>query len=589
MSYPPRRSDTEPPEAPQPIERTDFQSLTSVQAPVREPVATDFQSLRDSVETGRRHFQQRTLTDWLVDILTPIMIFIMVLSVVQFLLDVRSAFTSAFEENLRFVAICFVVGVVALNRLVARDGKEQSVLYIIGLGMTVTLYTVAMTSFYGAPVAGGFLDATGVALFFNLGVVGFVWWVANRLTHECCVDTKPVSGEIGILTGTARLVRKSLGKQATSKPATPTGKREKKNTDVFPSMELEPIDPSEWKKPEQQQAPPPLSAAERLPKRHPGISIFYFSIPVMLIFGLGLRALLAEGTLAVRKGHLYVSAYTLSALTLLMLTSLGGLREYFRFRRVRIPAGIGPFWVGLGAVMIVAVFIGAGTLPLPAFPRPAIIDDSGGIIDSQSYLKYKYGDLGVSPAAVLRQNTAFNRIGRGVIVILALFLAYGLLRTCGAAAAAFVRKHEHLPRWLIRLLEFIDRLLQKFTKFPSLKMPKRRPRISRRVALSVNYTNPLGDPERSESMSVADQIEYAYQALCALAADLGTPRREDQTPYEFIESFPGALATLRDEATGLTDLYVRSAYSPQALDETALDCVRKFWYNFRRVRNKVVR
>jgi hypothetical protein len=115
--------------------------------PPRAAVATDFQSLRRG-QTDTRRFQKRTVTDWLIDILTPVMIFVMVYSVIYFLLDVRyvyleldkvDRFAALYNTTIRWVAFFFVVGVVALNRLIARDGRQESVIYIIGLAMAIAL------------------------------------------------------------------------------------------------------------------------------------------------------------------------------------------------------------------------------------------------------------------------------------------------------------------------------------------------------------------------------------------------------------------------------------------------------------------
>ena len=61
------------------------------------------------------------------------------------------------------------------------------------------------------------------------------------------------------------------------------------------------------------------------------------------------------------------------------------------------------------------------------------------------------------------------------------------------------------------------------------------------------------------------------------------PRDTGQTPYEFIDSFPKELRTLREESEELTRLYVVAAYSPSALDDRVLDRVRKFWTTYARV------
>ncbi|MFA6242996.1 MAG: DUF4129 domain-containing protein, partial [Candidatus Hydrogenedentales bacterium] len=73
------------------------------------------------------------------------------------------------------------------------------------------------------------------------------------------------------------------------------------------------------------------------------------------------------------------------------------------------------------------------------------------------------------------------------------------------------------------------------------------------------------------------------------AYELGVPRRIDQTPHEFIESFPREMQTLREEAFELTDLYVLSAYANFTFDDRILDRLRKFWWSFEQVRRRVVR
>ena len=67
------------------------------------------------------------------------------------------------------------------------------------------------------------------------------------------------------------------------------------------------------------------------------------------------------------------------------------------------------------------------------------------------------------------------------------------------------------------------------------------------------------------------------------------PKDDDQTPFEFIESFPEVLKPLREDAHGLTDLYVVSAYSNADLDDTSLQTVERFWDSYERVRRSVVR
>ena len=67
------------------------------------------------------------------------------------------------------------------------------------------------------------------------------------------------------------------------------------------------------------------------------------------------------------------------------------------------------------------------------------------------------------------------------------------------------------------------------------------------------------------------------------------PRKPGQTPYEFVESFPKELNTIREEALELTDLYVVSAYSTTQIDDRIRDRLRKFWLTFDQVRNRVIK
>ncbi|MBI4558749.1 MAG: DUF4129 domain-containing protein [Candidatus Hydrogenedentes bacterium] len=565
--------------SPLPASATEGKSLHAVQP-------TDFASLKRSVEPKIASLQRRSMTDLLVDFLTPFMIFVMITSVIYFLLDVRYVYTAVSDFNLRMVAFCFIMGVVALNRLIVRDGKEESALYFIALAGAIGMYTLATTSLYEVgSVARGFMNHPVVATAFNMVIVVFIWWLTNRLTHECCVDTNPSAGDIGILTGTVRGWREAMRAQPDARPSL---FRKRQKEPVILQNIYEPVDPSEWKPPEAKKAPTPVGLAQRLPKRHPGVSIFYFSVPVMFIFALGQRVIQNGGPGMVLAGHLYLGAYTVAALMLLMLSSLGGLREYFRERRIRIPGGLGPFWIGLGMVMLAIVLIGATALPLPGLPSTAFVDyhedDPWNRGDRFQMVSV------VTPAAeVLRQAQFMQRVGQGVLVCLGLFLAYGALRGLGVLAANVARQRHRYPRFVVRFFNAVERFLERILRVPSL--PKFQPRrhVQRDIALSANYRNPLGDPVQRERMTTADLVAHAYDAMCALATDLGVPRRVDQTPFEFIQSFPKELETLREEAFELTDLYVVSAYSAIPLEGRVEDRLRTFWRAYDRVRNRVVR
>ncbi|MDK1020245.1 MAG: DUF4129 domain-containing protein [Candidatus Hydrogenedentes bacterium] len=588
----------------------DFQSLMTTpdydvaEAAKREREAkrqrTDFQGLKEEMPDDPRRYSRRSATDMIIDALTPLLIFAMVYSLVFFLLDVRFIYSEVHIQNLRLFAFCMVMGVVALNRMVARDGSEESMMYIIALVLVVGFYTALTTGIYDVgSVAPGFLDRPGTAALFNMTFVGLLWWATNRLTHECCIDENRTAGDIGILTGTVRKFQLSIRRGATlNKKTSSAAPAKKKSASRAPvgflmeADEIEAIDPLEYKPPEADKpAKAPREApSKRLERHHPGVSIFYFSVPAMAAFALGLPVLMRGGPAFIRSGHVYVAVFTVSALSLLMLTSLGGLRQYFRSRRIEFPAAIGWFWVGLGSVMIAAVMTGALQLPLPELPKAALIESH----QYDPWSRNSSFELVLSPASktadLVEQTRIVERVGQAVLVCMGLFLLFAGARAVGALAVSIGRNRDWYPDWVIDLFNGLDRFLERVIRVPQL--PKRRgpTRISPAVAMSTPFRNPMaGEGGGGRSPKVRNYVAVSYDALCALAADLGVPRHADQTPYEFVKAFPRELRGLRREARELTEMYVRSAYSEEPLDEKALDRLRKFWMAYEKVRGRYIR
>ncbi len=577
---------------------TDFQSLLSAPDPgfesllstatvaprAKAPEATDFQSLAGKKYGHVPAKPPRTLTDWILDALTPVMIFIMVYAVIFFLLDVRYVYTEVNDTGLRFVAFCFVMGVVALNRLIARDGSEESMLYMAALAFAIGMYTFTTTGAYDmGSVTRNFMNSNPyLATTFNMAIVIFLWWLVNRLTHECCVDENRSAGDEGILTGTARRLRNAMQHAPEAAP-----KPKPRKADELGFI-LEPYDPLDGYTPKTKAEPKSKAALkDRLPKRHPGISILYFSVPVMFIFAAGLRIVQHGGEQMVMAGAFYMGVYIVSALTLLLLTSLGGLREFFRARGVAMPRGIGAFWICLGMVMIAVVLVAAAQLPKPALPGIAYVDHHQTDFWSRGST-FQLSQVSATPVQLLEQSQFMDRLGKAVLILLCLFFVYAGIKGVAAFAARAAARHQRYPRWVLRLLGGVDKTLTRLTRLPSLPQRKRNIRIQRGIATSGKYRNSMGRTDTKTVMTAADHVAYAYEALCALAYDLGVPRQIGQTPYEFIDSFPEELRTLREEALELTRLFVIAAYSPETLGERTLDRVRKFWSTYERVRNRTL-
>jgi hypothetical protein len=504
---------------------------------------------------------RRTPTDLLIETLTPIMIFVLVYTVLFFLIDVRyvgiaesTRYVGSFEDDrmLRMVAFFFLMGIVAVNRLVASEGSEESFIFVFGLGGAIGLYTISTPALY---FKGSFSTQTGayLATGCNFLVVAFIWWVTNRLMHECCLDENPTAGDIGILTGTARRVQQAIAARPEFGPAP-------KETPIFAVNELEAYDPSE-KRVRTKQPKPVLDATRRLSKRHPGISVIYFSIPAMLVFAAGFRVLQRGEADILTRGHLYMLSFTIAAFGLLLTTSLAGVREYFRSRRTEVPEGLGVFWIGLGTVMIAMVLLGAAQLPKPGMPDVEFIERSP-LVDA---------------------------VTRGALILLGLFAVYAALRVLGYWAASLAQRRELLPRFMTKAFDALDRLLMRLTQLPKLPKVRARVRVHRDVATCGQFVNPLSSKTARAAMSNEDLVSHAYGALCALAYDLGVPRQEGQTPYEFIDSFPKVLEGLQEEAADLTDLYVKTVYAGQKDAPDIEERLRLFWFEYERTRRHLVR
>jgi hypothetical protein len=553
------------------------------------PDRTDFEALKGAMGQVA-YTEHRTATEWLIDFLTPFFIFVMTYTVIYFLLDVRFVYTEIHNGNLRFVALCFVVGVVALNRLIARDGSGESFLYMVGLGGMVGLYTIGapdINNHFGDHESSGI--STNLSLLSNMTVVIFIWWVVNRLTHECCVDENESAGDVGILTGTARKFQKEVRYDPEA------AKEKKKRRDVpmdvlAPMYQYDAFDPVEGYKPKAgpKAGPARGTLADRRAKRHPGMSIFYFSVPVMVIFALGLRVVQHGGVAAVLRGQWFMILYTVAALMLLMLRSLGGLREYFRARKVRLPAGLGWYWIGLGTVMVAMVVVAALRMPMPGLPAMAYVPvhktdfwTRGSTFELKEYTG--------SPEDVFQQSVFMEYLGDGVLGVFGLFLLYALAKGIGALAVRIGQNRNRFPGFVVRFFNALDLVLSRLTKLPTFPKRKRRVRIQRDIAVSAKYVNSMGEEGRSNTFNTNEHIEYAYEAMCALANDLGVPRALAQTPYEFLEQFPKPLDGLRKHAEDLTRLYVLAAYSEVQMDEKVRDRLREFWMQYNKIRNRVVR
>ncbi len=543
----------------------------------RIPVREDFSDIR--IKSSRRVTVEEfkadwTLTDTLLSIVNPFLILVLLWSIVFFLLDVRYIYTAVNDSNLRIVVFFFILGVVAVNRIFATESVEDGVIYGFGLGLAISLYVMVSTSAYGT---GSFIYnlVTGnnfLAFLSNMGLVIFLWWLTNRITYECCIDENLSAGEIGITTSLSKAIEKSKEQK--------TKRKKTQSTDLF--YELEAIDPTQltFKDPSAKDITFNIMGfGDRLSKIPAGISILFFSIPVMGIFSLGLRILVNGGREMINAGWFYLVLYVFSSALLLVMTSLGGLREYYKMRRVSIPGFLGITWIGLGTLITIIAMVCSAYLPLPSLPNPIYVAEH----QPDPWVRgstFQLSPVVATPVEIWEQQQILQKLGYvaiAIIAIVSLWVAFQFLKSVFIYwLRVSVQSGKLGFRWLKRFIE------------PRVKQIKLKRRVPISKSKSAKFVNSLSHPEMSRRFTPNEHIEYAYQALCALAEDLGVPKKHSETPLEFLRNLPQSLEVLREEIEEITQLYQIAVFSPVVFDEKILDRLRKFWISYNRVRNRFV-
>ncbi len=87
----------------------------------------------------------------------------------------------------------------------------------------------------------------------------------------------------------------------------------------------------------------------------------------------------------------------------------------------------------------------------------------------------------------------------------------------------------------------------------------------------------VGEFGLGKRFRAAVSIRWIYANLLRWAAEMGHPRKESQTPYEFFQALAPAFPELAEDLRAITDAYVRSHYGevPDAPDE--LQKIRSRW------------
>jgi hypothetical protein len=265
----------------------------------------------------------KTLADYLVIAVSPILIMVMVHSVCFFLVEVFYRGEAA--GGVRWVLFWFVLAVVLIARIGIEQGDGQAMVYGLALACVTWLY----------------LSTIQPNVVFGALLLGIVWSTAHKITCNCALidDEADASGQ-GLLQSLRHLPRLFKKQQS---PTTKTVATPKAASLSVPTSKKEKVASSQI----------------------PGVWVIYYSLAALPIFGLG-QTLLPSGDLAARhQGFIYLFFYLAAALGLLVTTSFLGLRRYLRQRHLVMPGNIAFGWVQFGIVGAAIVLCLSLLLPRP--------------------------------------------------------------------------------------------------------------------------------------------------------------------------------------------------------------------------------
>jgi hypothetical protein len=140
-------------------------------------------------------------------------------------------------------------------------------------------------------------------------------------------------------------------------------------------------------------------------------------------------------------------------------------------------------------------------------------------------------------------------------------------------------------RWLMNAWEKLKASFKKANKSVetfiqnSLKRLRRsEPDITRRS--EWDFINP-------RRLSPRQKVFFYYLALVRRAREVGLPRRDDQTPYEYARSLSAALTDDKEQVEAMTAAFVEARYTPHEISSGEATRTESLWETIRQVLKRV--
>src|SRR5215207_175415 len=131
-----------------------------------------------------------TLADYVLVGINPALIMVLIDSLVFYLLAIF--YGGGYDARVMFIFAMFIMGAVAVCRISMEEGAGYAANFGFPLGL------VALFALNGFGGSGGLLASLG--LLFNVGIIGFIWYLAYQLTWDCTLfDEQADTSDQGLL------------------------------------------------------------------------------------------------------------------------------------------------------------------------------------------------------------------------------------------------------------------------------------------------------------------------------------------------------------------------------------------------------
>jgi hypothetical protein len=511
---------------------------------------------------------QKTVEDYMVMALSPVLIMALVGSLCFFLIEIFYRGQDA--DGVRRVMFWFVLAIVLVSRIAIEESPERAALFGMALALAVWLYLIR----------------THPAYLLGIFLLAVVWYCANWLVWDCTlIDEDEDSCGQGLLQSAPR----------------------------EPSPPAPPGNPYQLNKPKRR----------RKASSAPGRSVVWFSLAALPLFGLGQVLLPAGETGSRRVGLGLLVVYLAAALGLLMTTSFLGLRRYLRQRYLKMPGVIALAWIKFGGGVAVLVLVAALFLPRPGAeaawselrvkvdgqlrqasqyamrgnphgqgPGRAAKDSGNsknegsgqpGSGTEQEKTPGQNGDHG-PPAQNGGKGSSAASAENATVLTGQAASAYVFLRALALIVAALLAgwwlvRCRHLLGEIFRsgwrgLLDFFRRLLDLVPRKPVRpSAPEFIPPFRRPLAA---FKNPFF-AGKEYAMPPGDIIIYTYDALQAWAGEHGVEVKPQQTPREFCETMSAPMPEMAAPLRHLSYLYAHAAYGHHLPAHYDLEPLKEIW------------